>query len=485
MTEFDELSEQERQKLASEAKERFKDIVSTLTSYSDSHRIYGFHPNPIQAELLEAWDDPRKKVFTFTGANRIGKTSIGTIIAEAVMFGRFLFSEQRLHFPHNRPRKIRYIGQDWEKHIKAVVVPELHTWWPADRPKQVKKNNQGVDALWTDEKTGSTLEIMSNLQPTDLHEGWSGDLIVYDEPPKREIRVANARGLIDREGRELFSMTLLKEAWVNTDIIRARTEDGRPDPTVYNVHGDIYVNIGYGITEGGVEQFKRTLTEDEIRARIYGIPSYMSGLVLPMVSRKIHYVNRFEVPLDWIVDIAIDVHPRENQAVLFVATSPNGFRYAIEEIWDHHSPTALADAIVRRINRGSYRVNKVIIDPLSKGDPNVGETTFDKIDLRLSQHGYTLDIASKDKDSGIAEIKDHLKGANNTPSLFFFDDLIRTTFELESWMYDEDSQKPQKKDDHMMENLYRILLENTVYYPPGEIEDDYAGTTTKNKWTGY
>jgi hypothetical protein len=186
-----------------------------------------------------------------------------------------------------------------------------------------------------------------------------------------------------------------------------------------------------------------------------------------------------------MVDIGIDVHPRENQAVLFVATSPNGFRYAVFEIWEHYSPSILADSIIRRINKCSYRVNRIIIDPLSKGDPNVGDTTFDKMDIRLSQHGHVLEVASKDKESGILEIKDHLKGANNTPSLFFFNDLARTTFELESWMYDEDTQKPQKKDDHMMENLYRILLENTIYYPPGEFTEQKSGTSTKNKWTGY
>jgi len=30
----------------------------------------GMPANPLQAELLEAWDNPRYKVFTYTGANR-------------------------------------------------------------------------------------------------------------------------------------------------------------------------------------------------------------------------------------------------------------------------------------------------------------------------------------------------------------------------------------------------------------------------------
>jgi len=52
--------------------------------------------------------------------------------------------------------------------------------------------------------------------------------------------------------------------------------DGSPDMSVYNISGDIYSNVGYGITAEGVEQFKKTLTEDEIQARLFGKPSYMS-----------------------------------------------------------------------------------------------------------------------------------------------------------------------------------------------------------------
>ena len=70
---------------------------------------------------------------------------------------------------------------------------------------------------------------MSNNQDSDVFEGWDGDLIVWDEPPKRNIRVACARGLIDREGRELYNMTLLKEAWISQEVIKATNEDGSPD----------------------------------------------------------------------------------------------------------------------------------------------------------------------------------------------------------------------------------------------------------------
>ena len=471
--------------------DNYQKYTQRVIEYQDGNLLEFFDkppnpgPNPLQAELIEAWLDPIYKVFTYTGANRIGKTTIGSIIAFSVMLGKFLWSGQRVHFPHNRPRKVRVVGQDWEKHIKAVLMPELDKWWPKGRLVKKKKNNQGIDAMWTDVSTKSTLEIMSNLQDSDLHEGWSGDLIWYDEPPKRDIRVANARGLIDRQGRELFTMTLLKEAWVDQEVIKAVDDNGKPDKTVFSVDGDIYSNVGYGISEEGVKQFEKTLTDDEKQARIHGKPSYMSGLVYPQFKRKIHLKERFKIPLDWIVDIGIDIHPRENQAILFMATAPDNRRYLCYEVWDHGDGTWVGEQIIRVITANALRVGRIICDPLAKGDKNQPNTTFDKIDSVLYKYGYYLGDANKDKVNGILEVKRHLHGPNNEPSLFIFDDMVRTIREIEGYMYNEDTQKPQDKDDHMMENLYRLILLDTEWYEM-ELEDDEIVTrSTKCKYTGY
>ena len=375
------------------------ELMSKMVAYKESNLIEFFdRPNPLQTKLLKAWDDPTYKVFAFTGGNRIGKTTIGVILAICTCAGQYLFGEKKsLLFPHKKARKIRYIGQDWEKQIKAVVIPELEKWWPQTRPVKKKKNSNGVDALWTDVLTGSTIEIMSNGQESELHEGWQGDIVIYDEPPKRDIRVANARGLVDRRGRELFCMTLLKEAWVDREVIKAVDEEGRPDQSVFNVNGEIYDNVGYGITQEGVDQFAKTLTDEEKDARLRGIPSYMSGLVYPQYERKTHLIDRFQVPIDWMVDIAIDIHPREKQAILFCAIAPNGMKYLINEIWAHGDGTWVGEEIVRCVKMNTYRVNRIIIDPLSKGDKNNPHTVFEKVSLVLMQYGYFLETATKDK----------------------------------------------------------------------------------------
>jgi len=313
---------------------------------------------------------------------------------------------------------------------------------------------------------------------------------VYDEPPRRDIRVAAARGLIDRGGFELYACTLLKEAWVAQEIIKARLPDGRPDPSVYNVHATIEDNIGYGITRENVDQFAKMLTEDEKDARLRGVPSYMSGLVYPQFQRDIHLKPRFRVPLDWPVDIAIDTHPRKPHSVLFMATSPRGFKYCIHEIREHGDGKSIAESVVRLVQWGVYRVNKVIIDPLSKGDSNETDTTFEKASDVFARHGMYLETASKNKDAGILSVKEYLKSENNEASLFFFDDLVYTIKEIEGLMWEVDpnseKEKAQKVDDDMMEDLYRLILLGTEYTRAVEAEEDEVPVVSGvNKVTGY
>jgi hypothetical protein len=447
-------------------------------------------PNPRQAEILEAWLDPFFKTFVLSGGNRLGKTTILTLIGLSVIFGKYPWSNQSLlHlFPHNKPRKVRYIGQGWHDHIEQVVIPEIRKWWPASRPVKTHGNGVITDTYWKDEKTGGTIEIMSNTQQRQVHEGWSGDVILYDEPCRKEIYIANARGLVDRKGRELFAATLLDDPWIDREIVKKRNADGTPDRSVFAVQGTSYDNVGYGITKEGLDEFANKLTEDERKTRLSGVPEYMSGLVYPTFNRKTHLVKRFQIPLDWMVDVAIDVHPREKQAILFIATDPRQDRYVCEEIWDNGDGKWVGEQVVKAIKFHSYRVNHIIIDPLAKGDSNNKDSVFDQVAKVLMAHGHVLEVATKDKHQGILEVKNHLVGPNGKPSIFFFDDLVRTIYEIEGYMWDpKNPGKPVDADDHMMENLYRSLLLNTKWT---EQEDEEEESWTdyhsgRDQYTGY
>lgn len=450
-----------------------------------ANRIYAFNSiqdarypelrkaNPLQTKLLEAWDNPRYKVFIYSGANRIGKTTILSIICISTMFGFWPWGQRKkLLFTHKEPRKVRIVGQGWETHIKAVLLPELEFWWPKSRKVTKKKNNSGVDFFWKDEATGSTLEILSNSQETGIAEGWKGDLIAYDEPPSRPMRVACARGLVDRRGRELFCMTLLKEAWIHREVVKATLPNGEIDDTVFNVSGIIDDNIGYGLTREGVDQFAKTLTADEKEARLYGKPSYMTSLVCPKFMRDKHVKARIPVPLDALIDINIDFHPSKPWAIQFMATFKNNFKYICEEMWERGNPKYIGEQIVRKIRENSYRINSISIDPLSKGDENNDETVFGILGKFLANYGYNLEVASKDKENGISILNNLLWTENDMPGLFIFKDCVKTVEQLENWMYDPETLKPSKKEDDFCEVTYRNCLRNTQWYPEYELKNE-------------
>ena len=419
-----------------------------------------------------------------------GKTTLGCILTICTMLGFWPWNNERLHFPHRNPRKVRIVGGEWETRIKQVIIPELEKWWPKRFPVDIKTNNVGAKAFWTNKLDGSTLNILSNHQDPMAHEGDHFDLVYYDEPVKKPIYIANARGLVDRAGKEIFCMTLLEEAWIDREIVNKRLPNGRPDPKVFKVETQSTDNVGYGITQNGLDDFAGKLDKDDYDARILGIPKYKAGLVYPQYKREIHLKPRFRVPLDWPVDIAIDTHPRKPHSVLFMATSPRGFKYCIHEIREHGDGKSIAESVVRLVQWGVYRVNKVIIDPLSKGDSNETDTTFEKASDVFARHGMYLETASKNKDAGILSVKEYLKSENNEASLFFFDDLVYTIKEIEGLMWEVDpnseKEKAQKVDDDMMENLYRLILLGTEYTRAVEADEDEVPVVSGvNKVTGY
>lgn len=458
---------------------------------------YGkWSPNPAQDVVFKKLkaDIESVKILTYLGANRIGKTMLTTgIMAISFSIGHYPWEKpedvgtwiwDRLKW--KGPIKGRIVGQDWEKHVKAVVISTIKELWPESFNIAVKKNNIGVDAYWTF-PDGNTVEIMSNNSDSSVFEGASLHWTIYDEPPSRDVRVACARGLVDNNGIELFAMTLLKEAWVDKEVVNLLDGDGNPDPSVFNVHADIYNNEGFGISKEGIEQFKKVLNEDEIKSRIQGIPAYKAGLVLE-IDRQKHYIDPFEIPTNWLIDVAIDIGVAKPHDLLVIATSEPNFKYVIKGEQIRGDGQMVADWILKYVEKNQLRLNRVIVDPLAKSDRNNENSTYEKIDMQLNRYGYYLETGSKDKEDGIQRINDHLDSRYGSPSLFFFRNAGARVFrQLENWMFD-DNGKPSKEDDDAGENLYRLMLLGTKYEEEDEEESDIVSetkTSTRNPVTGY
>jgi len=510
-----------------ELERQFKVIgreTQKLEEYKKNNPIEFFSPNPPQLDFWIAYLNPQYTTFAYTGGNRRGKTTIGGHLAIVNMIGYIPYKLEcknndgvlirgwesvyedikkwegktweliwkngiplvKLIFAHDNSRMIRYVGQGWEDHVRDVVIPCLEKWWPKSIPVEIRKNQNGLKVYWLTPK-GHYLRIMSNDQPSRKFEGKEDDLVILDEPPKLDNYIALRRGVVDRQGRLFLGATLLAtEIWVDRQIVKAKMEDGTLDPRIFRSEGEMADNLGFGIkNQKAIDDFGDELMRlkpEDYDARIKGRPSYLAGIVYGMFEANVHVKKHFPVPLDWIVDIAIDPHPKEPQAVLFLATDPKGFKYVVDEIWEHADPKSLAELIIRKTRRNNYRViNSVIIDPHSKGDSNNPESVFEIIENNLMAYGMGLDPATKGVDcvnDGIIVVKDWLMTQNKAPALFFFDTCVRTIWEIEGWLWNPKTKKPVDADDHMMENLRRLIQLGSKWQPKRKRQ----GTSLPTNW---
>ena len=175
-------------------------------------------------------------------------------------------------------------------------------------------------------------------------------------------------------------------------------------------------------------------------------------------------------PKIWVlIDIAIDIGIAKPHDILFMATDEKGLKYVIFEEEVRGTGTDIGECIIRKINRYNLRVNRVICDPLAKADQNNENSVWEKIDACLNRHGLYLEPGSKDKEDGIIAINNYLKTVNKLPALFIFEDCIKVIRQMLNWVRDKDTGKPSKKDDDQCENLYRLMLLETVWEEVQEV----------------
>ena len=501
-------------------------LISRVSAYTETHKCEFIKPYKWQKKLLEAIGS--KNTTVVPCPNKTGKTMIAANITiswalgyepwnkvspehlGAVKVKDFYYAPSSLGIAP--PVRIRVTGEDWLHHIGETVVPEIKKWAPEGMFTS-KKNSQGIEYLWT-WKNGSTIEIMTHDQDVKLFEGWLGHGWWADEPPPKAIYSGMSRGLFTTGGKMLLTMTPLKEAWILDDLVLSGRKDvgvidglsildnddlkkhdvdllksaGLSDEIIekYLValldYKDMDKWLGNHVKDAAihlnlvsklkVQRFIQDIPEDERDARIKGQFKHLVGRVLKEFNRETHVIEPFKVPTDWPVVCQIDLHLSKPHAVGFYAVDKQGRRYIIDEIWQNMGPEELADDIIRRKKANCWRLERVQIDPLSKGDNNfvrnrmgTVDDSFTIIKKRLSPHGMILDVATKDKDSGVRNLKDWLKGVNKMPCLFIFDTCEKHLHQIQRWVFDDDG-KPKKENDDFPECMYRFAIMGVEYTDP-------------------
>lgn len=387
-----------------------------------------------------------------------------------------------------RPLKILVLVVDWDmaKEVFTGREGSFDTWGKLWKmlPKEayVGHTNGGrgdritkIEIKRPDEYGGGISTITFDTVESYKHnrmgaESKDWDLIHVDEPVPESLFQAHSRGLMDRDGKFYFTCTPLSEMWIY-DIFRPPVGQELLTDDTFMIEGSIYDNPYRN--EEGVRKFEARLSPEERECRLMGKPLNLAGLVykeftsdhvlqVPPANWKEFWLP----PQDYTIRCAWDVHgARIPQANLFAATAPDGTVFIYDELFCE--PLIRANAALVKEKLDGRNVVTRIIDPKALIVNPVTETA-DVLEA-IDEFGLYFEPASKDLTTGISEVKEKLKERHiltGLPTIYFSPKLKETLREFSRYVYDTDKNKPKDKDDHMMENLYRLVLNGLEYVSP-------------------
>jgi hypothetical protein len=460
--------------------------ISLLKEKAKLLREFGllrYRPHAKQSKFHEAAAFKRRLM---RAGNRFGKSQMGCAEDSSFLLGN------RPWYPKDSPFRTLGIPQhpckglvittDFDKvdevwTSQSAQPGKIWQFLPNGFVKSTSKNSSGViDTINCVNKACLRFDTVRSWQNNpQSSESTDWDFIHVDEPCPEKMWTAASRGLIDRGGPAWFTLTPLREVWINDMFFPRRYQDS-PDVEVqkgsrWAMQGSMRDNPY--LSAEAIAEFEQDLTDEEKQCRIEGYPLELSGLVYKEFSFDRHVLKELpkgwtaynKPPRDYTIYYAIDPHPQTPHAVLFCAVSPLGQKFFWSEIFLHCVISDLAKTILSRL--GGYYVRVAKCDPLAYiNDPISGSN----IEEELANNGVIVEKATKALALGILKVKEELKKENN---LYFSPDLEETLWEFERYVWDENTNKPKDENDHMMENLYRLLLDNPRWYPVPKASDNF------------
>jgi phage terminase large subunit-like protein len=443
-----------------------------------------YEPNGKCEEYIKQIGTPGNFIILFSAANGVGKTCVSANVVAHLIWGRD--SENRYFdypvykdFPF--PKKGRIVSDP--KNIEANLIPTLKEWFPDGRYR-TNKSGKHYDANWICDN-GFEFDIMTYEQDVKEFESATLGWAWFDEPPPMAIFKATVARM--RKGGIIFiSETPLYAAWLYDHII------ANPDKTLTESGQRIFLEADvesackqHGIRghleHDHIQRITAEYSEEEKQARIYGKFQHLIGLRFKQFTRNIHVVKPFPVGLrDFTVYEALDPHPRTNDAVTWIAVDRQGRKFIIDELWQkcQGGTPELAERIKNKASQ--YRIQRRIIDPSAFIED---QHTRQCLQRSLSALGLHYFEASKMRAVSDRKIEDALTYQKISladheefvvaPDLYIFDTCHYTIYEFEHYRWSEWTgknagerdvkEKTVDKDDHMIENIGRILIQEPKF----------------------
>lgn len=384
------------------------------------------------------------------------------------------------------PIEARCVAVDFPNGVEKFAGPAVRDWFTKGEVKADQiSNDKKRRVVW---ENGSFLEFMSHDQDLDAHGGTARDVVWFDEesplPHYQEnlMRVMNG-------GRLVGGMTAVKGlTWTQDQIWDKQYKYG--DKDIYAIEMSTYENPV--LTRKAIKRIEdQCVDQEEIDVRLKGKRVARGGLVWKEYRPRYPWlVDPFDLPKDeGYLLVAIDPHLKTEHAAMWAWVDFKGEVdlgegrktfplkdgkpniYLVSELFEHGTIPAFSNDLRFVEMRLDRRHEISLCDPSAwVGDQrdNNTKTTAEQFE----DEGIYPIKGSKDLTGGIHKTRmmfqcDDTKEGDH-PRLMIFKGMERTIWEMAKYRYpdmrksrsgDERApiERPLDKDDHMMENMRRLV----------------------------
>ena len=452
-----------------------KEIFEELQFRSKTQKYRNYEPIGKMEEYLDKLGSGDYIVSAILAANGIGKTTaMVNFLAHLIWPCGNEYFQQPLLKDWPYPKTIR-IASDPET-LKSTIIPMIHEWFPIGRYTETKAGKTYMSRFTTD--NGWSITCMSYEQDSKEFESSTLGLILCDEPPPEPIHKANVARLRKGGVIGIFATPLIGSAWLYDEIVayKDKEKDFRTYVTAEVEDACIDHGIRGFLKHDDIVKMVSQYKPEDMQARVFGKFQHLTGLIFKDFTPDIHVIKPFELNRnDYVVYQSWDTHPRENEAIIWVAVDRKGTKYVVDELWSD-APTEELVARIKTID-AKYRIVSRVLDPLGFIEDKRTNLSFAK--LLSAKFGLVYQPASKRRMDGVGMIQNalsyQLKGSDmiRPPGIYYMNHCSRTIWETQHWQWQEyagksqerhdKSGKPQDKDDHFMEALGRVFLDNAQF----------------------
>ena len=458
-----------------------RSLESLLKSYKirrkqAPHKYY--IPNGKCEEFAKMVGSGKVFVSFFSAGNGLGKTALGCNILAHILFG----NSGNKYFD-NLP-----LIQNWPYHkrgriisdpttITQTLIPELKKWLPPGRYR-TSKAGKNYEYNWQTD-TGFKFDVMTLEQEAKEFESATLSFVWFDEPPTYTIFKATVARM--RRGGIIFitATPLAGSSWLYDHVITYKGDKQGQRDFLYADISDNCIEHGVrGILKhSDIQKIINEYTEDEKQARIHGKFAHLTGLVFKNFNPKIHVIKPFTITKrDYMVVEALDTHPRNPDACLWLAKNRQGTMFIVDELYGSYKTGELARRIHKKAEE--YRIELRLLEPAAFVEDQHRENPHDETLAMELANKYDLQYqkATKNRrraDRRIRDALDYEQVGDDilvAPELYIFDTCKRTIWEIEHLIWDDwrgktaerksPMEKPVDKDDHCLVGKTMIDLGN-------------------------